>query len=162
MQVKGCYAMPHKVVLLLSHAVCIQTGNSIIMSPMKACKPPGKLDNGQQDNCRLRVHKYTRTSLLSNTNEPIGWLDKSRVTDSKMDRIDLVDLCVNTLLLQRHPFNSLFFQDNLGKSAPERQNHSGFHWSKRWWGDSGISWTIRKSFSPHSKQITTRHESKYE
>ena len=24
------------------------------------------------------------------------------------------------------PFNGLFFQDNLGKPAPERQNYSGF------------------------------------
>ena len=41
-----------------------------------------------------------------------------------------------------------FFQENLAK-------HSGFYWSKRWWGGSGISWTIRKSFAPRSRQITT-------
>jgi len=33
--------------------------------------------------------------------------------------------------------------------------HSGFCWSKRWWGGSGISWTICKSFAPCSRQITT-------
>ena len=33
-------------------------------------------------------------------------------------------------------------------------NLSGFYWSKRWWGGSGISWTICKSFAPHSRQIT--------
>ena len=34
-------------------------------------------------------------------------------------------------------------------------NHSGFYWSKRWWGGSGISWTICKLFAPCSRQITT-------
>jgi len=34
--------------------------------------------------------------------------------------------------VDRHPFNSIFFQDNLGKPAPERLNQSGFQWSKRW------------------------------
>ena len=34
-------------------------------------------------------------------------------------------------------------------------NHSEFYWSKRWWGGSGISWTICKSVAPHSRQITT-------
>jgi len=34
-------------------------------------------------------------------------------------------------------------------------NHSGFYWSKRWWGGSGISWTVCKSFAPCSRQITT-------
>jgi len=47
------------------------------------------------------------------------------------------------------------FQDNLGKPTPERLNQSGFYWSKRWWGGSGISWTICKSFAPRSRQITT-------
>jgi len=27
----------------------------------------------------------------------------------------------------RHPLNGLFFQDNLGKPAPERQNRSGYN-----------------------------------
>jgi len=33
-------------------------------------------------------------------------------------------------------------------------SHSGFYWSKRWWGSSGISWTICKSFAPRFRQIT--------
>jgi len=37
------------------------------------------------------------------------------------------------------------FQDNVGHRVPERQNHSGFYWSKRRWDGSGISWTICKS-----------------
>ena len=40
-------------------------------------------------------------------------------------------------------------------SRHHRVNHSGFYQSKRWWGGSGISWTICKSFAPHSRQITT-------
>jgi len=46
-----------------------------------------------------------------------------------------------------------FSPGQLGQPAPERQNHSGFYWSKRWWGESCISWTIYKSFTPHSRQI---------
>jgi len=34
-------------------------------------------------------------------------------------------------------------------------NHSGFYWSKRWWGGSGISCTICKSFARSSRQIIT-------
>jgi len=62
---------------------------------------------------------------------------------------------LNVLHKRRQPFNRRFFQDNLGKLAPESLNHSGLQWSKRWWGGSGISWTICKSFAPRSKQITT-------
>jgi len=43
-------------------------------------------------------------------------------------------------------------------------NCSGFYWSKRWWGGSGISWTMCKSSAPRSRQITTpvpRHSSFY-
>ena len=40
----------------------------------------------------------------------------------------------------------------LGKPAPERLNQSG---SKRWWGGSGISRTICKSFAPRFRQIIT-------
>jgi len=48
-----------------------------------------------------------------------------------------------------------FFQDNLGRPAPELSvNHSGLYWSKRWRGGSGISWTICKSFAPRSRKIT--------
>ena len=40
---------------------------------------------------------------------------------------------ITVLLLILHPFNGLFFQDNLGKPVPERQNPSGFKWGKRQW-----------------------------
>jgi len=32
---------------------------------------------------------------------------------------------------------------------------SGFYWSERWWGGSGISWNICKSFASRSRQTTT-------
>ena len=46
------------------------------------------------------------------------------------------------------------FQDYLGKPVPERQKHSGFYWSKRWWGGSSISWTISALFALRSRQIS--------
>jgi len=42
------------------------------------------------------------------------------------------------LLLILHLFNGLLFQDNQGKSIPEKQNQSGFKWGKRWWGFGGF------------------------
>jgi len=33
--------------------------------------------------------------------------------------------------LRLHPFNGLFFLNNLGKLVPERLNQSGFKWGKR-------------------------------
>jgi len=61
----------------------------------------------------------------------------------------------NTLLQQQtHTCLTAFFQNNLDKPAPERLNQSWFYWSKRWWGGSGISWTICKSFAPRYRYIT--------
>jgi len=37
--------------------------------------------------------------------------------------------------------------------SQHQKGRSGFYWSKRWWGDSDISWTICKSFAPCSRQI---------
>jgi len=53
-------------------------------------------------------------------------------------------------LTDRHPFNSIFFQDSLGKLAPERLNKSGFNEARDDWvaGGNGISWTICKSLAP--------------
>jgi len=48
------------------------------------------------------------------------------------------------LLVLLHPF-----------SGTRKANHSGFFWSKRWWGGSGITWTICKSFAPCCRQIST-------
>jgi len=39
-------------------------------------------------------------------------------------------------------------------AGTRKVNHSGFYWSKRWWGGSGISWTMCKSFTPRSRQMT--------
>jgi len=52
-----------------------------------------------------------------------------------------------------HPFNGLFSRKTW-VSWRQKGNHSGFYWSNRWWGGSGISWTICKSFVPRSRQIT--------
>ena len=38
-------------------------------------------------------------------------------------------------------------------AGTRKVNQSGFYWSKRWWGGSGISWTICKSSAPRSRQI---------
>ena len=57
------------------------------------------------------------------------------------------------LLLLLHSFNGLFSRTTWVTST-RKVNHSGFYWSKRWWGGSSISWTICKSFAPHSRQIT--------
>jgi len=50
------------------------------------------------------------------------------------------------LLLLLHLFNGLFFQDNLGKPAPEKQNHSGKTnldlLEQEIVSGSGISWGI--------------------
>jgi len=48
-----------------------------------------------------------------------------------------------------------FFPGQPGYAGTRKVNHSGFYWSTRWWGGSGISWTICKSFAPCSRQITT-------
>jgi len=56
-----------------------------------------------------------------------------------------------------HSFNGLFFQDNLGKPAPEKQNHSGKTnldlLEQEIVSGSCISWAICKS-APRSRQIT--------
>jgi len=57
------------------------------------------------------------------------------------------------LLLLLHPFHG--FSRTTWVSWHQKSNHSGFYWSKKWWGGSGISWTICKSFAPDSRQKTT-------
>jgi len=52
-----------------------------------------------------------------------------------------------------HTFNGLFSGQS-GYAGTRKVKHSGFYWSKRWWGGSGISWTICKSYAPRSRQIT--------
>jgi len=70
--------------------------------------------------------------------------------------------CSNHSVLQLllHSFNSLFFQDNPGKPAPEKQKHSGRTnldlLEQEIVSGSGISWAICKS-APHSRQITIQH-----
>ena len=56
-------------------------------------------------------------------------------------------------LLLLHPFNGLLSMTTCVTST-RKVNHSGFYWSTRRWGGSGISWTICKSFAFCSRQIT--------
>ena len=64
------------------------------------------------------------------------------------------------LLLLLRPFNGLFSRTSW-VSRHQKGKPLWIFWSKRWWGGIGISWTICKSFAPHSRQITTavRHHS---
>ena len=53
-------------------------------------------------------------------------------------------------------FNGLFSRTTWLSQHPKGKPFwIGLYWSRRWWGGTGISWTIRKSFAPHSRQITT-------
>ena len=49
-----------------------------------------------------------------------------------------------------HPFNGLFFRDYPGELVPERQNQSGFYWSKRHW----VAVASAGPCAPRSRQIT--------
>jgi len=77
---------------------------------------------------------------------------KNKVPITSNDKMN----SVNLILL--HSFNGLFFQDNLGKPAPEKQNHSGKTnldlLEQEIVHGSGISWAICKS-APQLRQITT-------
>ena len=57
--------------------------------------------------------------------------------------------------IHTHTCLTAFFPGQPGWAGTRKVNHSGFYWSKRWWGGNGISWTICKSFAPYSRQITT-------
>jgi len=59
----------------------------------------------------------------------------------------------HTAYIHTHIRLTAFFPGQPGWAGTRKVNHSGFYWSKRWWGSSSISWTICKSFAPHSRQI---------
>jgi len=65
---------------------------------------------------------------------------------------------IQSKLLLLHALSSLFFQDNLGKPAPEKQNHSGKInldlLKQETVSGSGIRMAICKS-APRHRQITT-------
>jgi len=46
-----------------------------------------------------------------------------------------------------------FFPGQPGQAGTRKVNHSGVYYAMRWWGGSGISRTICKSFAPRSRQI---------
>jgi len=53
-----------------------------------------------------------------------------------------------------HTRLTAFFCDYSGEPVPERENQSGFYWSKKTVSGSGISWDVCKS-ACRSRQITT-------
>ena len=58
-----------------------------------------------------------------------------------------------------HSFNGLF-PEQPELASTKGINHSGFYWSKRWSGDSGISWTIMQiictsSIASHARRPAT-------
>jgi len=71
----------------------------------------------------------------------------------KLTNVHLAELTLLLIELLLHLFNG-HFSRTTWVSRHRKVNHSGFYWSKRWWGDSGISWTICKSFAPRSRQIS--------
>jgi len=64
---------------------------------------------------RCKTYKYTKENL--------GWDCKKDCQTWQLSKEDAID-CRRWLLLL-HSFNGLFFQDNPGKPAPEKQNYSG-------------------------------------
>lgn len=67
--------------------------------------------------------------------------------------------CINTLGWLPHYYHYYNRFTTLCPGLPRwvetrRINHTGFCWSKRWRGGSGISWTVCKSFAPRSRQTT--------
>ena len=50
---------------------------------------------------------------------------------------------------------TVFFPGQSGSAGTRNVKHSRLYCCHRWWGDSGISWTICKSFVPRSRQITS-------
>jgi len=57
------------------------------------------------------------------------------------------------LLLLLHLFNGLFSRTTL-VGRHQKGKPFWIYWSKRWWGGSGISWTICKPFAPSCRQMT--------
>jgi len=66
-----------------------------------------------------------------------------------------VTMCTILLLLHYYIHFTAFFPGQPGLEGTRNVNHSGFYWSKKRWGGSGISWTMCKSIAPRSRQITT-------
>ena len=51
-------------------------------------------------------------------------------------------IVVPVLLLHYYIHLMAFFPGQPGEAGTRKVNHSGFYWSKRWWGGSGISATV--------------------
>jgi len=61
-----------------------------------------------------------------------------------------------TLRSSLHAVNTRLKASFPVQAGTRKVNHFGFYYSRRWWGGSGISWTICKSFAPRSGQITVQ------
>jgi len=73
----------------------------------------------------------------------------------KITTLALAVLPLVGLLLLLRLFNGSFSRTTW-VTRTRKINHSGFYWSKKW-SDSGISWTICKSFAPRSRQIPRQY-----
>jgi len=62
-------------------------------------------------------------------------------------------------ILLLHPFNRLYPRQR-GQAGTRKVNRSGFYWSERRLGGSGISWAICKSFAPRSRWIPCQYLTK--
>jgi len=85
--------------------------------------------------------------------QTIPWKSREQLTQGKLTVWTQGVATGKLLLLLLHPFNGLFYRTTW-VAGTRKVNHSGFCWSKRWWGGSGISWTICKSYAPRSRQMT--------
>jgi len=74
-----------------------------------------------------------------------------KITTLALAVLPLVGLLLLLLCLFNGPFSRTTWVTRTRKI-----NHSGFYWSKKW-SDSGISWTICKSFAPRSRQIPRQY-----
>jgi len=82
-----------------------------------------------------------------------------RLTQIVLEKRSYRSSSTSTLLLS---FNGLFFQDNLGKPAPEKQNHSGFTGARdsewQWYqlGDMQICTSQKADNHPTTQFFTGR------
>jgi len=107
------------------------------------------------------THFYCCLISVHVSNVVFWW---SAVCSAKVSKIVCISLCYSvfyfvyiTFVEPMHKIPEVFDgvqSDTLGKLAIKRLNDSGFYWSKRWRGGTGIRWTICKSFAPCSRQIT--------
>jgi len=75
----------------------------------------------------VKTVSYHWYSLITSSNTLYLMLQQCWLTRVVPNKWPLNSRFSDTL----HTFNGIFFQDNLARPAPKRQNHSGFYRSKR-------------------------------